>query len=122
MVICSTKEELKSAMKRGESEIEVVGKLAKNIKTGKKVAFLGPVAIGALTVALATIPATGGLSTPVVTAALVAPIAAKTGLDTAIIIAAASVGVTLIIAIFRDYDVDIEGANNGVKVRMRKKR
>lgn len=116
MVICSTKEELKSAMKRGEYEIEIVGKLAKDIKKGKKVAFLGPVAITTLTTDLATVPTTGGLSM-----ALAVPIATMTGLDIAIIIAAAAVGVSLILAIFRDYDVDIEGKNDGVKVRMRKK-
>ncbi|MES1312203.1 hypothetical protein ABUS74_16560 [Vibrio cholerae] len=94
-----TKEELTRAKDRGESEIIVVGKLADELKKTKKLAYVGAGTLAALTAALAATPFTGGMS--MFTAA---PIAALTGLEISGIIIAASLGLSLIIAVFKGYD------------------
>lgn len=98
-IIVSTKEELKAAQEGGAALITVRGSLADDIKKSKKVALAGAATIAVLAAAIAAIPVTGGLS---VGAAV--PIAALTGLEIAAIIAAATVGLTLILAVFKDYD------------------
>ncbi|MDH4872747.1 hypothetical protein [Pseudomonas sp. BN515] len=94
-----TKEELESAKERNYEQIIVEGSLADNLKKAKKIAVAGPVTIGLLTAALAAIPLTGGLSV-----AVAAPIATLTGLEIAAIIFAATMGVGLIIALFKGYE------------------
>ena len=98
-ITVSTKSELESARSAGVAEIVVLGELADQLKRGKKIALAGTAAIAALGVALAAIPFTGGLS-----AALAAPVAAMSGFEIAAIIAAAAVGITLLVAIFKDYE------------------
>lgn len=111
--IVSTKAELKVAQERGAALITVTGSLADNMKKSKKVALAGAATIAVLTAAIAAIPFTGGLS---VGAAV--PVAALTGLEIAAIIATASVGVTLIVAVFNDYE---EVSYEEGKLTLRKK-
>lgn len=110
----STKSELDDATKFGVREITVVGDLANDLHKTKKLAYVGASTVGLLTAALAAAPFTGGLSF-----VGAAPIAALTGLEIATIIAAASIGVALILAIFKDYE-EIEYDNG--RLVLKKKR
>jgi hypothetical protein len=98
-VTVRSKDELKRAKESGAKEIVVIGKLADDLKKGKKLAYLGAGALAALTAALAATPFTGGMSM-----FAAAPIAALTGVEISGIIIAASLGLSLIIAIFKGYD------------------
>ncbi len=98
-ITVTTKEELKSAKDNGYENIIVQGTLANDLKKAKKIALAGSVTIGVLGAALAAIPFTGGLS---IVAAV--PIATLTGLEIAAIIIASSLGLALIIALFKDYE------------------
>lgn len=116
--------ELKEAREKGLEEIIVEGKLAKDLIQARKIAFLGAPAIAALTVAIAGIvaaPATGGISA---IGSLVAatPALVGTGLSTAAIISIAALvagglTITMIVAIFNEYDIDIDGNNKTIKLR-----
>lgn len=99
VVTVTTKEELDTARKSGVAEIVVRGALADKLKRGKKIALAGSITIAALAAALAATPMTGGLSF-----LAAAPVAALTGFEIAAIIAAASIGLALIIALFKDYE------------------
>ncbi|WP_454690215.1 hypothetical protein [Achromobacter aloeverae] len=113
MISVSTKDELKSAMEHGASEITVLGSLANDLHRTKKVATLGAVALAAMTaLTVAAIP-TGGMSM-----LGFAPVAALTGMEISAIILAVSIGVVLIVAVFKDYE-QIEYGNG--KLVLRKK-
>lgn len=99
-IIVATKKELESAKEKRYEEIIVTGKLADDLKKSKKIALAGTVTLGVLAAALASIPFTGGSSFVVG----VMPVAAITGFEIAAIIAATSVGLALLIAIFKDYE------------------
>ncbi len=64
----------------------------------------------------ATIPLTGGGSVFAVSS-----LAALSGLDIAVIIAAASIGIALIIAVFRDYE-EIEFSNGKMILKLKRKK
>ncbi|MFA7240757.1 MAG: hypothetical protein WC091_11640 [Sulfuricellaceae bacterium] len=98
-ITVTTKNELESAKNNGYEEIIVSGSLANDLKKSKSIAYAGVTTIGILTAALAAAPFTGGIS-----ALAAVPIAALTGFEIAAIIIAASLGITLIIAIFKDYE------------------
>lgn len=98
-VTVRTKAELESAKNAGCVQIIVEGNLADNLKRSKKIATAGAITIALLGTALAAIPFTGGLSM-----AAAVPVAALTGFEIAAIIAAASLGLGLIIALFKDYE------------------
>ncbi len=104
----STKEELKQAKKDAVDEIIVVGKLAQHIKIAKRVMTLGPIALAAIGVALASIPMTGGLSV-----AALAPAATATGGSAVAIAIIAVGGIVFAIALFRDYDIDFAACPDG---------
>lgn len=114
----TTKEELKKAKESNVNEIIIVGELAENLKKAKTITTLGAGVITVLTVALAITPASGGLSL-----AAVAPIAFTTGLSASVIIAIIAVGgVTLTIALFKDYDEAEAGVNiNGAFIKLKRK-
>jgi len=107
MTKVTTREELKAAQASGADEIVVTGELADKLKRAKKIAMLSGAALAAvtaaITVATVSAPVTGGLSYAFF-AAGAAPAAAMTGIEIAAIIAAASLGVALIIALFKDYE------------------
>lgn len=117
--IVRTKEELEKAKKSGATTILVKGELADKLKKSKKVAMLSGAGIAALTAALGvatvTAPVTGGLSY-----LAAAPVAALTGVEIAAIIVAASLGISLIIALFLDYE-EIEYSEGSLKLRKRQK-
>jgi len=114
----TTKEQLKKAKESNVNEIIIVGELAENLKKAKTITTLGAGVITVLTVALAITPASGGLSL-----AAVAPIAFTTGLSASVIIAIIAVGgVTLTIALFKDYDEAEAGVNiNGAFIKLKRK-
>lgn len=107
----STKAELESAKNAKINEIIITGKLANDLKKSKKIAYTSAGTIAVLTAAIAATPLTGGLS-----AIGLIPVAAMTGFEVAAIIIAASIGITLIIAIFKDYE-EIEFENNRMKLK-----
>ncbi|MGY3924527.1 hypothetical protein LA366_14545 [Aeromonas jandaei] len=117
--IVRTKKELEQAKESGAEIIFVKGELADKLKRAKKVAQLSGVALAALTAALGaatlTAPATGGIS---YLAAV--PVAALTGVEIAAIIAAASLGIGLIVAIFMGYE-EIEYSEGSLKLRKKRK-
>lgn len=118
MTIVRTKEELKAAKENKVAEIVVVGELAQKLKKAKKIAVLGSASIAALTVALGvatvTAPVTGGLSY-----LAAAPVAALTGAEVAAIIAVSTVGLALVLAVYKDYE---EISYESGKLVLKKKR
>ncbi|HAS0861466.1 TPA: hypothetical protein I3314_001538 [Enterobacter hormaechei subsp. xiangfangensis] len=114
-VIVRTKDELERAKANKAQYITIEGELATKVKRGKTVAKASGVSLALLTAALAATPFTGGMS-----ALAAAPIAAMSGFEIAAIIAAASIGITLIIAIFKDYE-EIEAGDGKLKLKRRKK-
>jgi hypothetical protein len=98
LIIVRTKEELKAAVESGANQILVLGELAENLNTALKIKSASKWAIGLLAAPLAAAPATGGLS---LWAA--APAASLTGIEIVAIIAAAAIGIALILLICREY-------------------
>ncbi|WP_258087134.1 SbmA/BacA-like family transporter [Xenorhabdus bovienii] len=116
-VIVTTKEELKKAKDDRIETIIVQGELADNLQRTKKITYLSAGAIAALMGAIALIPATGGLSAFVG----IAPIAALTGLDIGLIIGAISIGVGLLVAIYKEYD-EIKVETGYLKLSLKRKK
>lgn len=118
-VIVTNKEELKEAMKNKANIIVVEGELAKNIHNSRKIKKIGIASIAiittALTAATITAPLTGGLSY-----AAAAPIAASAGVPVATIISLSIVGITVVIALFKDYE-EIEYSLTPPSVKFKKK-
>lgn len=102
-ITVTKKEELEKAKEEKYDEIIVIGELADKLKKAKKIAFASKVALcviaGALGTSIATAPITGGVSF-----VALAPVAAFTGFEIAAIIAATSIGLTLLVAVFKGYD------------------
>ena len=114
-IVVRTKAELERA-KEAKAEIIIIeGDLASKVKRGKTIAKASGVSLTLLAAALAATPFTGGLSM-----AAAVPIAAISGFEIAAIIAAASIGLTLLIAIFKDYE-EIEAGNGKIKLKRRQK-
>ena len=117
IVTVTTKAELKNAQEKNIQEIVVSGDLADKLKKAKQITKLGATGLGILTAAIGVgivaAPVTGGLSM-----FAAAPVAALTGLEIAAIITASALGITLIIAVFKDYE-EISYENG--KMTLRKK-
>ena len=112
-----TKEQLAAAVDAGTAEIVVEGELAKRIKDGEKVREVGKWTLMVLGAAVAALPFTGGVSL-----AVAAPIAALTGLNIAVILAVVFVGLALLLAVYKGYDVTWERDRDGtMRVILRKK-
>lgn len=111
----TTKNALILAKKQGVDEIVVTGSLAKKLDTVKKIATAGTAVIALITTALGAMPFTGGLS-----AFAAAPVAAMTGFEIAAIITAVSLGIGLIVALFRDYE-EISFLNDKLVLRKKKR-
>lgn len=94
-----TKDELKKAKEQKIDKIIVKGELANKLHKSKKISKLGKGAAALLIASVGAAPITGGLST-----FALAPVAAATGLQIATIIVAASIGLTLVVAVFKEYD------------------
>lgn len=118
-VIVRTKAELESAQKNKAKIIRIEGELANKVRKGKTVAKATPLALAAISVvvgaSLTATPITGGLSI-----VGIAPVAAFTGFEIAAIIAAASIGIALIVAVFKDYE-EIEAGDGKLVLRRRSK-
>lgn len=97
--IVRTKAELERAKTDGVDRIVVKGELADKLKKTKKVAKLSGATLAVLVAAGAAVPFTGGVSFLVA-----APAAALTGLEIAAIVAALTLGVALILAVYKDYE------------------
>lgn len=115
----TTREELATAKKNKVDEIVVVGELADKLKKAKKISTIGTLGIAGLTgimgVAAFSAPMTGGLSLVAAT-----PAAAATGVSVAAIIAASTLGIALVLAVYNNYD-EIDYSNGRLKLRKKKK-
>jgi hypothetical protein len=111
VTVVKTKDELKAAVKRKEPCIEVTGDLAKNMKWMGK---LSKKQIAALIALLGAGTATA-VASPIATPALTAATAEITGVEIAKLIFACSLGITMIIGIFKGYDVEV-GLDGNVKL------
>jgi hypothetical protein len=100
--VVRTKDELKAAIKRNESCIEVTGDLAKNMKWMVK---LSKKQITAL-VALLGVGTAATVASPVATPAIVAATTEITGAGIAQIIFASSLGIAMICSVYKGYDVE----------------
>ena len=137
-LIISTKSELKNALKNKTSHFTVTGKLAKDIKKSKKITKLGKLSLAILTASIAAIilsPATGGTSGAVGTAGIatvgvfnfIAPAAVATttgtGISTSVIFAVIALGgVTIVLALFKDYDVKYAMGPSGLTAEFTRKK
>ena len=106
----STKETLKFAIDRGYEEIIVEGSLADDLIKTKCIATASPAAIAALVAVVGLMPVSGGLSM-----VAVAPLASLTGFEIAAIITAAAIGLAVVMAVYKDYNVKIEEDKYGNK-------
>ena len=106
-----TKEELAAAKDQKYQEILVQGTLADDLKKSKKIALASGTVAVLLVAALAAIPFTAGIST-----LGLASVATLTGMELVAVIAAVTVGLTLIIAVFKDYE-EIYFKNGELKLR-----
>lgn len=114
--VVRTKEELKLAKKDDVDQIIVEGKLAKTLREAKKVTTLSAAALGVLTVALAAgtvaAPVTGGTSLGI-TAVAATPVMLATGISVQAIILISVLGVGFVVALFKEYKVEINKKPNG---------
>ena len=115
-VTVRSKNEHEKAQNSKAEIIIIEGELANKIKKTKAVTKVSGVVIAAMIATCATIPLTGGGSVLVVSS-----LAALSGLDIAVIIAAASIGIALIIAVFRDYE-EIEFSNGKMILKLKRKK
>jgi len=99
----TTKEELEIARKSNAPLIVIKGDLADQLKRSKAILKISKLGLAFLTVAFTgaaiTSAASGGFSL-----GLLAPAAAFTGLEVAAIITAVSLGLAMIIALFKGYE------------------
>lgn len=115
MVTVKTKEELKKAIDKKEEEIFLEGEIAEQytkLKPLFKLSMPKLIAIEGLILLVigagaATAPLTAGGSF-VLSVAAATPIATLSGIEVALIILAASVGISLIITSTKEYDFDFD--------------
>lgn len=119
-MIVHTKQELENAIKNKAQSFEVEGDLAEKIKKGQKITKLSKTTLALLIVSIAGIaatPVTRGFS-GIAGSAGVITIATLTGMEIAVIMTVAFLGVGLLIALFRDYsieEVDLPGGKIKLK-------
>ncbi len=114
-MIIKTKDELENAIKNKVQNFEVEGELAENLKKGQQITTLGKISLSILIASLAGIvatPATGGISGAWGVAGA-ATVATLTGLEIATITAVAFLGIGMLIALFKDYNVEFEKDTEG---------
>ncbi|WP_195245684.1 hypothetical protein [Clostridium celatum] len=117
-ITVTTKEELEIVIKNNVTNIIIEGDLAENVHKSKAIKELGSVAIGVLTaslvVATVTAPTTGELAY-----LAAAPIAISTGVTISTIMALSIFGITIIIALLKDYG-EVEYSLDPPRVILRK--
>ena len=108
-ITVSTKTDLELAKSRGYAEIVVLGNIADNLKRTKKITYTSVAALAIISAALIPLavvvsPAANPVTVGLISRFAAAPVATLTGLDISTIIIASSLGLTLIIAVFKDYE------------------
>jgi hypothetical protein len=107
-IIVTTKQQLDAAQRQRYERITIQGDLADKLMRSRKIATFGATSIAIITTAtagrVAFAPATGGLSLGVGAVGLAAA-AAATGTSVASIVVASAIGISLIIAVFKNYNV-----------------
>ncbi len=117
MCIIRTKDELERAVDQGVQEIIIEGELAKKVRTGRKLKLYGAATIAAIGAAIAATPFTAGLSL-----AIGAPaIAVLTGTEIALIIVCITLGIGLLLAIWKGYEEVIWEPGPPPKLILRRK-
>lgn len=121
------KNELKKAYEDKVDKIIVEGGLAKKMKKAKAIRTMTPAKLAILGTALAAVgggvamsPFTLGASA-VVSTAVAIPVAVQTDVSITVIIAVSSIGLTLLIAILKDYDIEAEMGDFRVVLNKRRK-
>lgn len=99
MGIIRSRDELKAAVDRGDSEIIVEGKLAAWVHIGRKITAYGAATLSLLAAAIVTIPFTAGFS--LLGAGAVAGI---TGIEIGVVVGCLAVGLALLYAIWSGYE------------------
>ena len=112
-VVVSSKEELKTAIKRKEPYIEVQGDLAKKMKWMGKLSSVKIAAIIALLTSLAAVPGGGVLTVSALTAGGVVE-AAEANVAIYVI---SILGIATIIGIFRGYNVEVETGKVSLRLK-----
>ncbi len=110
--VVRTKAELEKAVEEGVEIIVVEGELAEKVYEGRKIKQYGASTLALLGAALAAAPLTAGAS--------LAPIAALTGIDLVIIIIVLAVGLALLLAVWKEYEV-VEFSTEPLRLVLRKK-
>ena len=122
LVTVTTKEQLKKAKEDKVDVIVVEGELAEKLKRSKKVAIaaagVSGVALTGLIAAIAAAPATGGTSFLLYAGTSAATF---TGIEIASIILAGSIGITLLVGIFKDYEEIEASTSGGIKLKRKQK-
>ena len=111
-VVVSSKEELKTAIKRKEPYIEVQGDLAKKMKWMGKLSSVKIAAIIALLTSLAAVP--GGVLT---VSALTAGGVVEAAEANVAIYVISILGIATIIGIFRGYNVEVETGKVSLRLK-----
>lgn len=109
MAVVTTKEELERAINSGETLIIIRGELAKDVKNSYELKKISKATLMVIGGALAAIPFTGGLS-----ASLLAPLAASTGVSVGILLAAAAIGFSVAMSLIEKYEI-VEYKKNGIE-------
>ena len=112
-VVVSSKEELKTAIKRKEPYIEVQGDLAKKMKWMGKLSSVKIAAIIALLTSLAAVPGGGVLTVSALTAGGVVE-AAEANVAIYVI---SILGIATIIGILRGYNVEVETGKVSLRLK-----
>lgn len=125
--VVKDRNELKKAYEDKVDKIILTGNFAQNMKKAKVIRKLTPAKLAMLGAAItaagggiAMAPFTLGVSS-VISVAAAAPVAVKTGLSIPVIIAVGSIGLTLLLAVFEEYDI-IEAKKGDFKVVLRKRK
>lgn len=128
-VTVQTKNDLKKAIENKADTIIITGSLADDVIKGQKLAKLDKIALAslgftasAIAAAVATAPVTGGASIAVAVP-VAATLAAMTGLEIATIIFICVMGVSVLWAFYKEYDIIEISVTQGVlTVRFEKKK
>lgn len=96
MSLVRSKAELEKAKDQGDLEIVVEGEFAIQLRTARRLIHIAPKALAIVVAAIAAAPFTFGVS--------LLGAAALSGVEIALIIAAAAIGIALIMAIEREYE------------------
>ena len=124
-MIVRTKQELENAMKNKLQSFEVEGELAEKIKKGQKITRLSKATLsllGASIAGIAAAPVTGGVS-GIAGLTGATTIATITGMEIAVIMAVAFIGLSVLIALFKDYSIEEETdlPNGKIKLKLARK-